>query len=311
MGRINELKDLQQRARNDRNKLKGIAPLQGTEVQKECVEWITHAKQVTSEIATDGGMRDLLYVPDRVSAKHLKRLCGDLNGQRLQLIDWLATQIEAWSKEALELLQPFQPAEKEVRGFIGVLRGILDALPVHPHQLRDIRAEIERLGLLTAARSGLPLAMGTSYADLLIVKHRLDEMLECLPAAKRIIKPFPTPAGATWGDVEIRFLSDHRIQIDLRTHSEVVRYAEVGFENSKTGNPGSAWHLLCELAKSNGNLKRPIAGKEISRVEKAVQALRKRLREYFRLQEDPFLDYRNVKCYQTKFKITFPEPERM
>ena len=125
---------------------------------------------------------------------------------------------------------------------------------------------------------------------------------------------FNTPAGTTWKDIVVRFLGDHRIQVTAHEHTahkhtEVFNFVEAGFEDLRTKNPNSAWILLCRIAKRDGRLERPNQRKEIRKVEKDVQELKKRLRSLFGIDEDPFLPFRPTKTYQAKFNLSFPQSD--
>ena len=89
------------------------------------------------------------------------------------------------------------------------------------------------------------------------------------------------------------------------------RCHEAGFENRKTGKPINAWMLLCEIAKNDGKVDRPTNRDDVSKLEKAVQELRKRLNQMLGLTEDPFEKYRKVRCYKAKFKISFPNSDQL
>jgi hypothetical protein len=161
------------------------------------------------------------------------------------------------------------------------------------------------------------------------VKSALDELLHPIPPdlldmsyiisiVEEVVRnptqvrarQFPTPPGATWSDVTIRFLSDHQIYVKVCNKEEpALNYAEAGFEDARTTNPNSAWALLCELAKHGGKLE--LRGQHKEKVEKAVQALKKQLKALFGITDDPFLSYRSVKCYQTKFTVSFPKADEL
>ena len=65
--------------------------------------------------------------------------------------------------------------------------------------------------------------------------------------------------------------------------------------------PDTIWVLLRELAK-NGEIR--IEGKDRAVVEKAIQALRKRLKDLFELDDDPFHPFRESRCYRSRFKMS-------
>ena len=87
------------------------------------------------------------------------------------------------TKEIEKLYAPFGPTESNLRSFMGDLRQLLNAIPMQPLELGNLRSEIERLGLPSnIQKKWPPLGMRASYGDLLIIKGRLGEMLAYLPA---------------------------------------------------------------------------------------------------------------------------------
>jgi hypothetical protein len=212
-------------------------------------------------------------------------------------------QFDSLTREIGELCDPFPRVEKERGRFVRELETVLNATPVTPATLLEIRKEMERLPLLQDPEVG----MEQCEADLVTLQQRLTEMLVCLPGgSKQHMAEFPTPQGAAWEDVRIRFLSDHRIAVDVLGVSVVFNFAEAGFEDRRTSNPNTNWILLGQIARRNGQLERPRGRREdVRKVEKGVQGLR----DLFRIPEDPFLPYRKVGCYQARFKISFPHPD--
>lgn len=128
----------------------------------------------------------------------------------------------------------------------------------------------------------------------------------------RIVPSVPLPPDATWESVIIRFLSDHQIEIRTGNQTKVLNYAEFGLENQKSGKPLNAWVNLVEFARHDGVLERrkvAISADKISKMEKAVQALRKHLMDVFELSDDPFYPCRGTSTYKTKFKLSFPQSD--
>ena len=98
----------------------------------------------------------------------------------------------------------------------------------------------------------------------------------------------PSPADlspAHWEDVSIEFTSDERVQITVvntvTNKSYTQNYAEMGFTDGRTQKPTQAWIFLVALAKANGGISSPPAGKKWSGVEKRVQKTRRILRAHF------------------------------
>lgn len=54
---------------------------------------------------------------------------------------------------------------------------------------------------------------------------------------------------ATWDTIEIWFLSDERVQVRNGASLETRNYAELGFEDGRTGKPNQAWETLRGLAR--------------------------------------------------------------
>ena len=106
----------------------------------------------------------------------------------------------------------------------------------------------------------------------------------------------------------MRFLSRETVEIATPDSRRHYNFSELGFEDRrKSGASNTAWVFLRQLALAKDNeIKRPVS--EPARVEKAVQDLRKRLKDLFGLDDDPFHPYRQVKHYAPKFKLSFPNP---
>lgn len=127
------------------------------------------------------------------------------------------------------------------------------------------------------------------------------------------VRPVSSPAGMKWSDVKVRFTSDFQVQIYVGEISEVRNYIEMGFEDRrKKGAPDSAWAVLRRLAEKRGIIASPFeAGVDKwTKVEKAVQNIRKRLRLLFQIPSDPFERFRDVHCYKTRFSVECRESHR-
>jgi len=142
-----------------------------------------------------------------------------------------------------------------------------------------------------------------------------------------LVRPFPTPEGATWGDVCLRFTSENQVQITVLGKSEVRTYVEMGFEDRRRQLPNQAWQFLRRLAENKGFLqtrtklprKNPARWVDPESVTakardsafnyrrrtdvKSVQQIRHRLQAVFGLPEDPFELYYEVHGYKTRFKV--------
>ena len=113
----------------------------------------------------------------------------------------------------------------------------------------------------------------------------------------------PSAPPTRWEDVEIRFLSDHRVQIyRAGKAAEVLNFAEMGFADGrkKQGVPRAAWAILRALS-AEGRLPAPI-GPPRAQLEKRIAEIRKALKRAVGVDEDPI--FLASGYYQPRFKIT-------
>ena len=96
--------------------------------------------------------------------------------------------------------------------------------------------------------------------------------------------PSPLPATeyrpATWEDVGIEFISEHRVQVSAKGRTYTQNYAEMGFADGRTKNPNLAWEFLRQLAESDGTIS-TAAKNNWPKIEKRVQEIRAILRAHF------------------------------
>jgi hypothetical protein len=106
-----------------------------------------------------------------------------------------------------------------------------------------------------------------------------------------------------WEEVEIRFLSDERLQIIAGEHTETRNYAEFGFEDRRSKAPNLAWVTLRSLAEAGGTIRRPNNGQDWPSVEKRMQEIRRIFRNHFKIDDDP-LPFIEGAGYRARFKIS-------
>lgn len=117
------------------------------------------------------------------------------------------------------------------------------------------------------------------------------------------------PCGDTpvrrWEDIEIRLLSEERVQIFIRGRpGETKNFAEMGFEDrrGKGGKPKQAWQLLKVLSQNDGIIP-PSAISGQQAMQKRAQELRDLLSPHFQITEDPLPFVEGI-GYKTRFKIS-------
>ncbi len=106
-----------------------------------------------------------------------------------------------------------------------------------------------------------------------------------------------------WEEVEIRFLSDERVQITIANRTETRNYAEFGFEDGRSKKPNLGWEMLRSLAEAGGTIQRPTDERDWPSIEKRMQELRRIFRNRFKLSDDP-LPLVERGGYQARFKIS-------
>lgn len=108
----------------------------------------------------------------------------------------------------------------------------------------------------------------------------------------------------SWQEIEIAFLSDERVEICSSGNSrKTCNYAELGFEDRRSGKPNRAWVALRELAHGTGTIPTAkIQGKELAQLQKRIEEIREKLRGHFKIEADPIPF--NGSVYQMSFKIS-------
>jgi hypothetical protein len=143
------------------------------------------------------------------------------------------------------------------------------------------------------------------------------------------------PSGVKWEDITIRFVDGHNVNIKYKNQSIRLDYKTMGFEDLKSRRPNKQWQLLERLAENNGEISwersaakssdisktsqdfgyefdeekstRQNKGYSIIKIpdkrKKTKQLLSQALKAYFRIDEDPFYPYDQVKAYKIKTKL--------
>ena len=127
--------------------------------------------------------------------------------------------------------------------------------------------------------------------------------------------PFPTPAGAEWSHISIKFTDGHTVRVTCKTGnsrvSQVYNYTQMGMADGRTASPNKQWSLMDGFAEERGQFTwdNPKANRS---QKKQKQELKKVLQKFFGIYDsDPFEDYKDDKnrvCYRAKFSIA-PEDE--
>lgn len=98
---------------------------------------------------------------------------------------------------------------------------------------------------------------------------------------------FPTPAGASWADVSIRFIDRHSVYITLKGATGKYHCTQMGMASKKNAMPTMQWLLLELFAEGAGVL--DWSNRKADRKhQKRKELLAADLRRFFRIDADPF-----------------------
>ena len=146
---------------------------------------------------------------------------------------------------------------------------------VHPHTTwPDSQVKEDATSLL------LQMADERERMPSMAVKKRLD--------TRKPASEFPTPKGAGWEEVSIRFIDRHSVYIKAQDVTGIYHYAEMGMVNRKNAMPTVQWELLEAFAEGHGLL--DWSSRRADRKnQKRKENLATDLQRFFRIDGDPFV----------------------
>lgn len=98
---------------------------------------------------------------------------------------------------------------------------------------------------------------------------------------------FPTPAGAKWEHVSIRFIDRHSVYIDVQGVTGKYHCAQMGMASRKNAKPTVQWLLLETFAEGHGRIDWRNS-KASRKNQKRKENLAADLQRFFRIDGDPF-----------------------
>ena len=122
------------------------------------------------------------------------------------------------------------------------------------------------------------------------------------PKKEKSTLTFPLPDGARWEDLSIIFSDGHVVTVKHQGLWKRFTYSQMGMVCSKSGDPTKQWELLRAFADSHGLIDWH-SKYATDKLKKQKQELSRRLREFFRLKEDPIEWVKGEKCYRCRFQI--------
>ena len=122
------------------------------------------------------------------------------------------------------------------------------------------------------------------------------------PEEDKSVKFFPTPPGATWRDVSLSFKDGHTVSVRVRSARGMFNYSQMGMASEKNGAPTVQWDLLRTFANEYGVLDWSSRQAD-PRNKKRREILGANLRDFFRIDGDPFVLTDDGKGWQTRFSV--------
>ena len=119
---------------------------------------------------------------------------------------------------------------------------------------------------------------------------------------------FPTPEGSIWDDVVFHVINNEEIRVAVNSISKKYNYKEMGFSNKRTKDkiPIEAWSLLTAGFAINKGVINWDSGLEAKRqdtLKHQLSNLRKKLKEFMGIDDDPISKWSKTKGYKLKIRI--------
>jgi hypothetical protein len=116
------------------------------------------------------------------------------------------------------------------------------------------------------------------------------------------VYPFPTPPGATWTSVRIRFVDGETVAVAVCGANAHFTYAQMGMADRRNARPTKQWELLRAFASVHGLLS--WEGHHACRAnQKRRELLARDLKAFFRIDGEPIILTEDRKGWRTVFAI--------
>lgn len=113
---------------------------------------------------------------------------------------------------------------------------------------------------------------------------------------------FPTPAGARWGDLRIRFLDGHTVSAAVGDLSRVLHYSQMGMADGRHSRATQQWELLRVFASHGGTLTWDSRAAD-RKNQKRRERLARDLKAFFRIEGEPIVLTEDGKGWRVTFAI--------
>ena len=125
------------------------------------------------------------------------------------------------------------------------------------------------------------------------------------PASSGTEKGFRMVPDLEWDEIIFSFVSDTSARINARGLSKKIMFAELGFSDGRrSDHADTRWAILMELAvRGEISWKSDVSDSIRGQAKAAVKDIRRRLRDFFGIDNDPFHPYRQLHAYRPKFTL--------
>ncbi|MHC5059119.1 MAG: hypothetical protein ACYTKD_31075 [Planctomycetota bacterium] len=117
-----------------------------------------------------------------------------------------------------------------------------------------------------------------------------------------LLRPFPTPSGATWEDVTIKFRDRENVRIKVGKAKGDYSYVQMGMVDKRDRTPTKQWALLEDFAEREGTMDWSHPGAD-RKNQKRSEILARNLQEFFGIRDDPFTMIADKAGWTTRFTI--------
>jgi hypothetical protein len=215
-----------------------------------------------------------------------------------------ATEVGKMEDDGIEFFTRFPEAAKAITYLKGhgtsdeVAGKILDLHKRHAKSVCQVLVDALKAHAEDIQAGRLPETCVTALAVPQKYKQRV-------PVPEKASNGFPTPAGANWGEVKMKYMNGHTLSITVRGITKRVGFQHMGMGNAKNNMPTKQWEVLEVFARGRGTFTwdDPAADRKI---QKQREELSKKLRAYFGIPGDPIEFVPSTKGWKTRFEI---EPE--
>jgi hypothetical protein len=124
------------------------------------------------------------------------------------------------------------------------------------------------------------------------------------PSMRRPTHRFLTPPGTRWQDVTIRFITQDQVHVQVGNVSDVFDFVQMGMQDRRKNpaQPDGRWALLVDFARGRG-VARWSATSENRKRQKQKEGLRKVLRTFFGISDDPFEPLDDHRGWRARFRV--------